>query len=597
MARHTHALLVEDNPVDARLMRAFIESQPGWTVQHTPSLAAAREAVEADGGANISLVVVDLSLPDAHGLEAVEFARQRLPEAVCVVVTGERLLSTAMDALRHGASDYLVKDGLQRHTVLRALQLATLRRDILRQAEDNERNLTAILSAMPDALLVVDDDGQILLRNTPAEHLLVRFTPKGPKSHTLLQVAEGELIQTNVPTTTRGQSIPVEVRVTRLRWGETYARLVLVKDKSSERATHEFQARAKKAEELAKVGDTALGDWHDIANKLMSMRQALERLTSPPDTSNDPLVLLWSIHGHLQKLAANYRAQTVATLSNVRVEVDLAALVKSTCDAFRFQLDSDIDLIVRLNPIATVLGSDVQLGNALDNLLVNARHAITGSGRRGTIRVTTSQDGDTVQVQVADDGPGFPTNLPVGAWLERGTSGRVGGSGLGLHSVRETAERHGGTVHVSSVEGRGATVTLKLPRAQTRPTQGPRRVLLIDDDVSVLRAATRALRQIHTLQTCMDGQAALDLLQRDSAFDAILCDLEMPRLDGPGLYRALQVHHPQMIPRLAFCSGGASTQEMRDFLREVNPPMLPKPFEAQAVIALVEALASGPTPT
>jgi two-component system NtrC family sensor kinase len=305
-------------------------------------------------------------------------------------------------------------------------------------------------------------------------------------------------------------------------------------------------------------------------------------------------MLLWSIHGHLQKLAANYRAQTITSLSNVRVEVDLAALVRSTCDAFRFQLGSDIDLIVRLNPIATVLGADVQLGNALENLLVNARNAISELGRRGTIRVTTSQDGDTVQVEVADDGPGFPTNLPVGAWLERGTTGRLGGSGLGLHSVRETAERHGGTVHVSSVEGRGATITMKLPRAQTRPTQGPRRVLLIDDDASVLRAATRALGKIHKLETCMDGQAALEVLQRDSSFDAILCDLEMPRLDGPGLYRALQANHPEVIPRLAFCSGGASTQEMRDFLREVNPPMLPKPFEAQAVIALVEALATRP---
>jgi CheY-like chemotaxis protein len=118
--------------------------------------------------------------------------------------------------------------------------------------------------------------------------------------------------------------------------------------------------------------------------------------------------------------------------------------------------------------------------------------------------------------------------------------------------------------------------------------------LLIDDDASVLRAATRALGKIHKLETCMDGQAALEVLQRDSSFDAILCDLEMPRLDGPGLYRALQANHPEVIPRLAFCSGGASTQEMRDFLREVNPPMLPKPFEAQAVIALVEALATRP---
>lgn len=582
-ARSTRVLLVEDSLIDARLMRAMVESMPRWEVVHADSLAAARR-IAAESGDDIDLVVVDLSLPDAHGLEAVEFARDQLPAAVCVVSTGEKLLSTAMDALRIGATDYIVKGSLDRQNVQRALQLASLRRDLLRQSKDNENNLRAVLGAMNEALVVIDDVGRVLLRNPLAEALAIGQDGVFPTS--TIGTDPGDVTQTSA-TNRAGVAVPVEVRVAPLTWGGGEARLVIARDLSDEHAAQRLRDRANHAEELAQIGGEAFGDWHDIRQKLMVLQELLPRLEAGEAPDGDDVAFMRTFHRELLAVSDKYRRGAVS-MRNVRAEVDMPALVRSKCAALQLRLHADADLVARIGDVPTVLGDEVELGSALENLLFNAADALRGVGRRGRITVSLDAVDAEVHLRVSDDGPGFPTGKDI-----VGTTSKPHGSGIGLARVRRTAERHGGRMELHSSEGHGATVKVCLPAARTKPAAEGRRVLLIDDDELVARSARRALKGAYTVEVAHDGAEALEVLARDKAFDAILCDLEMPRLDGPGFYERLSEVAPDLRQRMAFCSGGASTPEMLAFLQRAQLPMLPKPFDRSAAIALVEALAEG----
>jgi signal transduction histidine kinase len=106
------------------------------------------------------------------------------------------------------------------------------------------------------------------------------------------------------------------------------------------------------------------------------------------------------------------------------------------------------------------------------NLLVNASHAIRdaigeGTGKRGTIRVSTRRDGDWIEIRVADSGTGIPEGVRKKIFDQFFTTKPVGrGTGLGLTIARAVVvEKHGGTIDFETEIGRGTTFVVRLPVA------------------------------------------------------------------------------------------------------------------------------------
>jgi signal transduction histidine kinase len=588
--RHTKLLLVEDNSIDAFVFKGFVEAMPGWKVDHVARLGAARQLVDELTDERYDLVVVDLSLPDATGLEAVHFARDRLPEAVCVVVTGESLLDTAVQAMRDGASDYLLKDDLQPRAVQRALQFALLRRNMVRQVEESARNLRGVLGAMHDALYVVDGDGRVLFQNSAASRFVPPF--RGEDSILTLQPhAGGDVVEQTVIQSAEGDEVSVEARSSRLNWAGGVATMVVLRDLSAEQAAAELRDRARRVENMAELGDAAMKDWHDVRKKLMYMASATDTLRSDDndEEAREAVQVLVEAQDAILAIAERYRKQAVQ-MRNVRRPVDVVALVRSACSRFSHRMEEVARLHLRLAPVPEVLGDDVELGVAIDNVMSNALEALAENEvEDAVVRVSTHTSDGQVRIEITDNGPGFPPG-PIDHWFQERHTGRTGGTGLGLPRVREVARSHGGDVMVQSTAGEGATVCIRLPVAVTSPTKVGRRILLVEDDRMVARATRRMLTRHYEVEVAEDGRAALDILENDTAFDVILCDLEMPRVDGRQFYEQLEVERPDLAERVAFCSGGASTPEMLAFLKTAKPQMLPKPFTPDALVALIEAM-------
>lgn len=106
------------------------------------------------------------------------------------------------------------------------------------------------------------------------------------------------------------------------------------------------------------------------------------------------------------------------------------------------------------------------------------------------------------------------------------------------------------------------------------------RVLVVDDDPAVLRAFRRVLQGEHEIVTARDGSEALGVVLGGTRIDAIICDIGMPKLDGPAFFSELFELRPQLMPRVVFCTGGPPNEKTQRFLERLQAPLLFKPVAA-----------------
>src|ERR1700731_2371197 len=128
-------LLVEDNHGDARLLREMFNEQGSHETDLT-HVACMGDAEQHLATSSVDIILLDLGLPDAQGLEAVRRARAAAPSIPLVVLTGLDDESLATQALQQGAQDYLIKGQIDTRGLLRALRYA-VERKILERLKDS----------------------------------------------------------------------------------------------------------------------------------------------------------------------------------------------------------------------------------------------------------------------------------------------------------------------------------------------------------------------------------------------------------------------------------------------------------------------------
>ncbi|TVQ18951.1 MAG: PAS domain S-box protein [Leptolyngbya sp. DLM2.Bin15] len=144
-------LLVEDNPADADLFQEILDgvSSLPWELAHVESLQAAIAHLDAQA---CDVVLSDLSLPDAQGLEAVTKLHADFPDLAIVVLTGLRSEEVGLSALRAGAQDYLVKGQIDYSLLVRTIRYAVERSKTQRVM----RQQAAAMAASRDGIAIVD---------------------------------------------------------------------------------------------------------------------------------------------------------------------------------------------------------------------------------------------------------------------------------------------------------------------------------------------------------------------------------------------------------------------------------------------------------
>ncbi len=284
------------------------------------------------------------------------------------------------------------------------------------------------------------------------------------------------------------------------------------------------------------------------------------------------------------------------------VAVRLDELVAGAGPMLERALRADVRLAVDVpSSVPTVLADPGLLEQALLNLAMNARDAIPGTGEvRISARTASGDAAPTVVLEVADDGVGMTEDVAERAFEPFFTTkGPDRGTGLGLASVYSTVTALGGRVEIDSHVDRGTTVRLVLPTtaaapqadtaAGADPTGGaPARVLLVEDDRGIRVTLADLLTDLgHQVAAAADGADALRLVEAGYVPDAVLTDVVMPHLSGPGLVAEL-VRRGLPVD-VVYMTGDAD----RDAPQVAgSAPVLRKPFTvAELTAALAEVRA------
>jgi CheY-like chemotaxis protein len=123
------------------------------------------------------------------------------------------------------------------------------------------------------------------------------------------------------------------------------------------------------------------------------------------------------------------------------------------------------------------------------------------------------------------------------------------------------------------------------------------RILVVDDDVFILRVLRTMLEVDHDVETAPDGHAALVRLRAGEPFDLVLCDLMMPRVTGMEVYAAVAAELPALCARFLVITGGSADPRATAFLARREVPVLYKPFTTEELLGAVAARLSVVEPT
>jgi CheY-like chemotaxis protein len=126
------------------------------------------------------------------------------------------------------------------------------------------------------------------------------------------------------------------------------------------------------------------------------------------------------------------------------------------------------------------------------------------------------------------------------------------------------------------------------PAAAAEPARS--RVLLVDDEPTVLSALRRLLSREHEVSTAAGGLAALERFRAGSRYDAVVCDIMMPDLSGIDLHRAVAELDAAQASRMVFMTGGAFTPDACAFLDRVPNRCVGKPFDPAEIAAALRAV-------
>lgn len=471
---------------------------------------------------------------------------------------------------------------------------------------EREAHLRSILDTVPESMIVIDDAGIINSFSAAAERLFGYLADEvcGQNVKVLMpnpdRTAHDDYISRYLTTGERriigygrvvtglrkdGSTFPMELSVGEARTNGRRIFTGFIRDLTSR---HKIEEELRQSQKMEAIGQLTGGLAHDFNNLLTVISGNLEMMEYRLSDPNLRVLLQ-----EAQSAADDGAKLTGQLLAFGRRQplnpalVDVGQLVSSFSELMRRTLGEAIEfktVVSGTSNEALVDGS--QLQNALLNLVINARDAMSRGGKltleisRVKLDVDYAQmypnvrTGDFVLIAVTDTGSGMTPEVKEKAFEPFFTTKGLGaGTGLGLSMVYGFARQSGGNIQIYSEPGQGTSIRMFLPAAQrsvdneareaqagqlpSPPPGGSETILVVEDDARVRRVAVSRLTSFgYTVIEAENGTQALEQLERHTDIQLLFTDVVMPGgMTGDELANRVRSERPHI--KVLFTSGYA----------------------------------------
>ena len=488
----------------------------------------------------------------------------------------------------------------------------------LRSSEDSllreRERLAVIIRSIGDGVIACDPQGRILLMNGAAERLTASVEHEGCLLADILIVADGapgripsllaQALKTDQVQPLGEVQIPLALPAGDTRTvllsiaplldteGKPVGTVTVLRDVTErvrmEEEKQQLEIQLRQAQKMEAVGTLAGGIAHDFNNILAAISgyTELAQLDLPGDSKP------WQ---HLQQVqAACLRAKDLITQiltfsrkgDQEQLPIQMHHIVKEALKLLRSSIPTSIDFRQNIDAACgSVLANPTEIHQIIMNLCVNAFHAMRDRGQ-GVLSVSLARaiiepadvermgleiaPGSYVCLSVGDTGHGMDQNVMEKIFDPYFTTKKKGeGTGMGLAMVHGIVKKGGGHIKVYSEPGKGSTFKIYLPEFHstdprqhqkepvltTLPPGGSERILLVDDEPSLVMLGTNLLRGLgYQVESAIGSREALERFQGNpAAFDLVITDMTMPEMNGAELAQAILRVRPDLP--IIVCSG------------------------------------------
>lgn len=556
----------------------------------------------------------------ARGTEALRVGQltHRVP------VTGAKELADVSQAFNTMIAQVEEKEresaGFQRQLERLNATLEQQVRDRTRALEESEAQYRSLVEHSPDAILIVQD-GKVRFVNSVFETTfgisrvqassyafeLTSIFDASSAAEVAERIAGWERGESPAPIAVKAQDAAGKIRQIELRGsgiehrGRLAAECLLIDTTEAD----ELRGRLNETEKLRSLGELAGGIAHDFNNLLGAILGRTQLLRRRPQLAGIDAEL-----AVIEKAAQDGRetVRRIQEFSRVRKErpfdvLDLGEILRDCIEMTRTQWKAEaesrgvsisIDLQVG-NPqvpdfetsgALRILGNPSELRELFINLILNAIDAMP---RGGDLSLACREQGERVQVLVADTGVGMTESTRQQLFDPFFTTKGPRGTGLGMSMAYGIVTRHEGTIEVRTAPGEGTTFMIDFPRAGAVSGTGeeksanwehgvhPSRILVIDDEPEIAAVLREVLMlQGHAVETAL---SALEGVKQATTkpFDLVFTDLGMPEMSGWEVAAAIRAKKPNLP--VALVTGWAASIEEAEIQRRGIAALVHKPFE------------------
>jgi PAS domain S-box-containing protein len=614
-------LVVEDSEDDARLAIRMLRRggfEPMFRrVQDLDGLRGALAGQPWDA------VLSDFRLPRFSGVDALSVFRESGLDVPFIFVSGTIGEETAVEAMKAGASDYVMKQNLARlaPAMERELAQAAIRAQHRRaqvELQISRDSYVDLYDHAPVGYLTLAAEGDLVQLNLTGAEMLGAQREQLTKARFSRFVAPDDIDRWYhhfLHVLHRGEKQRLELMLRRANGSRFFAQLDLTCEKGalpprvrlaladiSERKEAEadlrrYEAHLRQAQKMESVGTLAGGIAHDFNNILGALLGNVE-LALDHSAAGQP------VGAQLQEIRkAGVRARTlvrqILTFSRHEpqelVTQPLQPVIEETHRLLRATLPAGVELHAALADDALQVHADAtQIQQVLMNLCTNAWHALEGGEGHIVIGLDAAVIDDTggraglapgryAHVWVSDTGVGMDAATRERIFEPFFTTKPVGqGTGLGLSVAHGIMVAHHGAIEADSQPGHGSTFHLYLPAVEPQapdaaPPPAPaaaarghgEHVVYVDDDETMVtmveQMLIRAGYRVSAFQSALAAIAAVR--EHPQRFDFVVTDFNMPECSGLDVARALADIRPDLPVAI---SSGYITAELRALARETG---------------------------